>query len=96
MDPVNHRAWIGGVVTANRSTDPDVLTDIHEPGDDVWFRVLDSGEDHEVVDRTSFFGFKGAAGIQTSAEYCEVTIWPDNDARTWPVTSGNISVRAAS
>lgn len=96
VDPVNRRAWIGGVVTANRSTDPDLLTEIHEPGDDVWFRVRDAGAGQGVVDRTSFYGFKGAAGIQTSAEYCAARIWPDNDARTWPVTSGNISVRAPS
>ncbi len=93
QDPLNHRAWIGALVTRNGSTDPDFQTDINQPGDDVWFRVLDGGEGAGAVDRTTFTGFKGAAGIQTSPEYCAARLWPDNNARTWPVTSGNISVR---
>jgi len=92
-DPVNHRAWIGALVTRNGSTDPDLQTDINQPGDDVWFRVLDGGEGAGAVDRTTFTGFKGAAGIETSPEYCAARLWPDNNARTWPVTSGNIIVR---
>jgi len=95
-DPVNHRAWIGGVVTRNTSTDPDLQTDIQQVGDDVWFRVRDGGEGvntDAAGDRTSFTGFKGAAGIQTSQEYCDVRLWAPDNARTWPVTSGNISVR---
>lgn len=92
VDPVNHRAWIGGVVQRNASTDPDLLTDIHQHGDDIWFRVLDVGLAPGLVDRSSFIGFKGAAGIQTSAEYCAARIWPDNNARTWPVTQGGIVV----
>jgi len=94
VDPVNHHAWIGAVVTRNSSTDPDLQTDIHEVGDDVWFRVLDSGEGAGASeDRTSFIGFKGAAGIETSPEYCAARLWPADNARTWPVTRGNISVR---
>jgi hypothetical protein len=93
-DPVNGRAWIAGVVTQNNSTSVDFQTAIHQPGRDVWFRVLDSGEGSDAADdRTSFFGFTGAAGIQTSAEYCAAQIWPDANARTHPVTSGNIQVR---
>lgn len=92
-DPLNHRAWIGAVVSRNRSTDPDFQTDINQPGSDVWFRVLDGGEGGGAVDRSTFTGFRGAAGIQTSLEYCAARLWPDNNARTWPVTSGNISVR---
>lgn len=92
-DPVNHHAWIGALVSANRSTDPDFQTDVNQPGDDVWFRVLDGGKGPGAVDRTTFIGFKGAAGIQTSLQYCAAQLWPDNNARTWPVTSGNISVR---
>jgi hypothetical protein len=53
------------------------------------------------VDRSTFIGFTGDAGIQTSAEYCAVRPWPgpnDNppqpvDARTNPLISGNISVK---
>jgi hypothetical protein len=92
VDPVNHRAWIGAVVTRNTSTDPDLQTEIHQPGRDVWFRVLDDGEGAGAVDRTTFTGFEGAAGIITSAEYCAARLWPASNARTWPVT-GNISVR---
>lgn len=91
VDPVNHRAWIGGVVTRNTSTDPDLQADIHQPGRDIWFRVLDAGEGVGVIDRTSFTGFKGSAGIQTSAEYCAVRLWAPDNARTWPVT-GNVTV----
>lgn len=93
QDPVNHRAWIGALVTRNTSTDPAFQTEIHEVGDDVWFRVLDAGEGGGAQDRTSFTGFKGAAGLDTSPQYCAARIWPDDNARTWPVTEGNISVR---
>ncbi len=89
VDPVNHRAWVGGVVTRNDSEHPDFLTDLNEPGDDVWFRVLDEPGN----DRSTFMGFEGAAGIITSAEYCVARIWPDNNDRTHPVIDGSISVR---
>jgi hypothetical protein len=93
VDTPNRRAWIGGVVTANRSTDPAFTTPIHQPGKDVWFRVVDYGEGADAPpDRTSFLGFEGAAGILTSAAYCAARIWPAGDARTWPVTAGNIQV----
>jgi hypothetical protein len=89
VDPVNHRAWIGGIVIRNRSTDPDLRTKIHRPGRDIWFRVLDMGD----ADRSTFVGFEGAAGFQTSADYCAGRPWPDDNARTWPVTTGGIKVR---
>jgi hypothetical protein len=92
VDPVNHRAWIGGVITKNTSTDPDLLTEIQQPGHDIWFRVLDAGEGAGAIDRTTFTGFEGSAGIQTSAEYCAARLWPADNARTWPVT-GNVAVR---
>jgi len=89
LDLVNHRAWIGGKVKENRSTDPDLLTAIHEKGDDIWFRVLDDGSG----DRSSFVGFEGAAGFATSAAYCAGQPWPDGNARTWPVVAGGITVQ---
>ena len=92
-DPITGRAWIGGVITENNSTDPAFQTPIHQPGRDVWFRVLDAGEGKGAVDRTSFYGFEGGAGIITSAQYCEVRLWAPDNARTWPVTEGNIQVR---
>ncbi len=92
FDPVNGRAWIGGVVKNNKSEHPGFTTDIHEPGDDVWFRVLDTGDSAE-PDRSTFLGFEGAGGIITSEEYCEAQIWPDDNARTHPVTEGSIKAR---
>jgi len=86
VDPVNHRAWIGGVLTQSNDPDPVALV-----GKDAWFRVLDSsGND---VDRSTFLGFEGGGGIITSAEYCEKQIWPDDNARTWPVEQGNIVIQ---
>jgi hypothetical protein len=94
VDEVNHRAWIGGVVTKNKSTDPDYAAAIYQPGKDVWFRVVDYGSGNAgAPDRSTFLGFEGAAGFITSAAYCAGRPWPDADARTWPVTSGNLTVR---
>jgi hypothetical protein len=86
VDPVNHRAWIAGDLT--HSNDPDPITGI---GDDAWFRVLDVGQGTAEVDRSTFLGFEGAAGVITSEEYCAVKLWPDNNERTWPV-QGNIKI----
>lgn len=87
IDPVNHRAWIGGVLT--HSNDPDPITEV---GDDAWFRVLDLGKPKDGPDRSTFLGFEGGGGIVTSEEYCQVKIWPADNARTWPVVSGNIVI----
>jgi hypothetical protein len=88
VDPVNHRAWIGGVLT--QSNDPDPITEV---GDDAWFRVLDLGSSNAGPDRSTFLGFEGGGGIITSAEYCAAKIWPDGNARTWPVEQGNIVIK---
>ena len=88
VDLVNHRAWIGGVVTS--SNDPDPVTEV---GDDVWFRVLDAGKQSAEPDRSTFFGFEQPPpGIVTSEEYCQLRIWPDGNARAWPVERGNIVI----
>ena len=93
MDAENGRAWIGGVVTANNSEHPAFVTEIHEVGDDIWFRVLDNGEGAGAEpDRSTFVGFEGAADIITSAEYCAVQPWPAGDARTNPLNFGNLQV----
>lgn len=93
-DAENGRAWIGGVITRNASTHPSWLTDVHEPGDAIWFRVVDYGEGEGVQpDRTTFVGFEGNAGIITSQEYCDRQIWAEGDARTWAVVDGDIQVR---
>lgn len=94
VDAENGRAWFGGVITANNSTDPAWRSDVHEPGDDIWFRVVDYGEGAaSPSDRTTFVGFEGNGGIITSREYCEARIWPEGDARTFEVTEGNVQVR---
>ena len=94
VDPVMRRAWIGGVITKNESTDPSVSGGIFEPGHDVWFRVVDYGEGSNASqpDRTTFLGFENNPTIKSSAQYCAERPWPEGDARTWPVTEGNIQV----
>jgi len=87
VDPVNHRAWIGGVLT--QSNDPDPVTQV---GDDAWFRVLDLGSSNVGPDRSTFLGFEGGGGIITSEEYCAARIWPEGNARTWPVNQGDILI----
>jgi hypothetical protein len=85
FDAVNHRAWVGGVLTKVTSTDPEVGL---AAGDDAWFRVLDSPDG----DRSTAMGFVGA--IESSKAYCEMQIWPEGNARTHPVTEGQIKVSA--
>lgn len=92
-DPVNHRAWVGGVITSNNSTHPSFTTPRTQVGRDIWFRVVDYGEGSgAAADRSTFVGFEGDAEILTSAQYCAVQPWPAGDARTWAVTEGNIQV----
>ena len=94
VDPVMHRAWIGGVITRNASTDPSLTGDIFQPGHDVWFRVVDYGEGSSLSqpDRTTFLGFENNPTIKSSEQYCAEKPWPEGDARTWPVVEGNIQV----
>lgn len=95
VDPVLLRARIGGVITENNSTDPGFLTDNHQVGDDVWFRVVDSGEGSEATDGSTVYGFKPTL-VNTSAEYCALPFtglpwW--NPATTFPLRGGNIQIR---
>jgi hypothetical protein len=96
FDPVKHRAWIGGVIKRNDSTDPAFQVDtLHAPGLDVWFRVVDYSQEEVVQpDRSTTYGFKWSADFITSADYCAGQPWPEDDARTLPVVSGNIQVRS--
>lgn len=94
VDPELGRAWIGGVITRNNSTHPSWMTEVHEPGRDIWFRVADNGEGEGAeVDRTTFVGFEGGRGIITSAEYCEARFW-DEESEPWAVVNGDLQVRA--
>ena len=95
IDPVRKRARIGGMITANNSTDPAFLTTNHEIGDDVWFRVQDGGEGNGAVDASTTYGFKPTL-VNTSAEYCALPFdglpaW--NPASIFPLVAGNIQVR---
>ena len=94
VDSANGRAWIGGVVTRNDSEAAGFQTEIHQPGKDVWFRVLDTGRGPSVpADRSTFLGFEGGGGIITSQEYCETKPWPADNDRTHPFTEGGVRVR---
>lgn len=93
FDAANGRAWIGGVITRNNSTNPATMGAIHQPGRDVWFRVVDNGEGQSPDDRTTVFGFEGGGGILTSEDYCALQLWTAGDVNTWAVVNGNIQVR---
>jgi len=85
------RVWIGGVITANNSEHPFVTGPINAVGKDIWFRAADRGNgDSGEADRSTFVGFEGGQDIDTSQEYCDLAIWP-NDAN--PVVSGNLMVK---
>lgn len=88
VDTVNRRAWIGGVLTKVASDDPAVT---RQPGEDVWFRVLDNGQGQDDADRSTVFGFVPL--FESSAAYCAGRPWSAGNARTWPVIAGNISIR---
>lgn len=92
VDQALKRAWIGAVITRNGSTRPthDGSNVIHRVGHDIWFRVADrspggSGD----PDRTTSVGFEGSGGIATSADYCALTIWPNDGV---PRLSGNLTI----
>jgi hypothetical protein len=93
FDTANNRAWIGGVITQNNSTHPGVQGAIHQPGRDIWFRVVDNGEGDSPDDRTTVFGFEGGGGITTSGQYCAAQLWTAGDANTWAAVEGNIQVK---
>lgn len=94
FDAATNRAWVGGVITANRSVHPSYTTARTQVGHDIWFRVVDYGEGSTAPDdRTTFVGFEGDRDIPTSAAYCALQPWVAGDASTWPVVEGNLQVR---
>jgi hypothetical protein len=86
FDEAAGRAWIGGFLTKVVTNDPEVT---QQPGDDAWFRVLDAGT---AGDRSTAMGFVGA--FPSSAAYCATQPWPDDNARTHPVTAGQIVLKS--
>ena len=91
VDAANHRAWIGGLITQNNSEHPSFQQEIHDVGKDIWFRILDNGDGASAApDVTTFTGFKGSGGVDTSPEYCQRQIWPANPPG---IITGNVSVK---
>jgi hypothetical protein len=89
------RARIGGVVTENNSTHPGFLTENHEVGDDVWFRVTDSEDGTDAADASTTYGFKPTL-VETSEAYCALPFtglpqW--NPASIFPLAHGTIGVK---
>ena len=94
VDAALGRARIAGVITENNSTDPAFMTENHQVGDDVWFRVQDSDVGGGAVEASTTYGFKPTL-VNTSAEYCALPFtglpaW--NPATTFPLKSGKIKV----
>ena len=89
VDALNHRAWIGGIITENRSTHPQFTTAVHQVGHDIWFRVQDNGAGlaDTTPDVTTIVGFEGV--IPSSQAYCDTMPWRTNNV--WPV-KGNLTV----
>lgn len=89
------RARIGGVITANNSTDPAFMTANHAVGADIWFRVEDGERSGTGVDLSTTLGFKPTL-VNTSAEYCALPFdglpwW--NPASIFPLKQGSIRVK---
>lgn len=89
------RARIAGVVTENNSTSPAFLTENHQVGDDVWFRVTDGSQGLDPADASTSYGFKPTL-VNTSAEYCALPFtglpaW--NPGSIFPLAQGTINVR---
>ncbi|MDH3223966.1 MAG: hypothetical protein OEO23_09635 [Gemmatimonadota bacterium] len=93
IDPEEGRAWIGGIITLNKSDGAAGTNPLRQPGKDIWFRILDVGDPGTAGDRTTFVGFEGSGGIITSQEYCDTRPWPDNNDRTWPMIAGNLKIQ---
>lgn len=88
------RARIGGVVTENNSTHPGFLTTNHDVGDDVWFRVTDSGGGLDAADASTTYGFVPTL-VGSSEEYCALPFtglpaW--NPLSIFPIRQGVIRV----
>ena len=94
FDATQNRAWIGALITDNRSDSPRYTQPRNAVGQPIWFRVVDYGEGGEDPDdRTTFVGFAGDRNIPTSEAYCALRPWIDPDVGTNPVIKGNIQVR---
>jgi hypothetical protein len=89
------RARIGGVITANNSTDPAFMTVNHAVGADAWFRVQDGEDAAGAVDASTTLGFKPTL-VDTSEQYCALPFtglpaW--NPASIFPLKHGTIGVK---
>lgn len=89
------RARIGGIVTKNNSTAPSSLTENHEVGDDIWFRVQDD-VGNGTVESSTTVGFKPTL-VDTSEQYCALPFdglpwW--NPGSIFPLAQGTIRVKS--
>ena len=89
------RARIGGIVTQNKSTDPAFMTENHQVGAHVWFRITDGRVSGDPVDASTTYGFKPTL-VNTSPEYCALPFtglpaW--NPATIFPLAEGFIDVK---
>ena len=89
------RARIGGVITENNSTHPSFLGINNEVGDDVWFRVTDSGGGLDAADASTTYGFVPTL-VTSSEAYCALAFtglpaW--NPASIFPLHNGTIRVK---
>jgi hypothetical protein len=88
------RARIAGTVTANNSTDARFLTENHEVGDDVWFRVTSGRNGADDGDMSTTYGFKPTL-VDTSEQYCALPFdglpaW--NPGALFDLANGNIQM----
>jgi hypothetical protein len=97
-DPATNRAWIGGVITLNRSEQPFFRDDpLFRVGEPQWFRVVDNGEGStaDEPDRTTRLFWRGSGGFQDEWAFCASGFWPVVDGVerfTDPLIQGNIQV----
>ena len=96
VDPANPgRAWMGGVITRNRSKHPQYTGPTSQVGRESWFRVVDYGEGAHAseADRASFIFVEPTGGFTTGQAFCDARLWFPEDRLTNPVLRGNIHVR---
>ena len=95
VDPQNPgRAWMGGVITRNRSEHPLYTGPTSQPGRDSWFRVVDYGEGAGASqpDRVSFIFVEPTGGFTRARDFCDARLWFPEDRLTNPLSGGNIQV----
>jgi hypothetical protein len=94
-DPENpRRAWMGGVITKNKSEHPVFTGETSQVGRDAWFRVVDYGEGANATqaDRATMIFFEPAGGFTSAEGFCQSQLWFPDDRLTNALLNGNIQV----